>query len=189
MRFSTAFLCMALAGCSSQQVVLQPQIVATTPYANANGQLVTIAVRDERPSERIGMRGASVRLGDITAAGDVKATLGTAVSAALEHRGFRVEQSTPLAATLVVDLRNLNFSEHMGVWTGKRIAEAAVNARVMHNGAIVFEKLYRGSNVSHGMTVGSAHGNAGLINVALTVALQQLTADPELMVALSSVPR
>jgi uncharacterized lipoprotein YajG len=106
---------------------------------------------------------------------------------ALEQRGFRVQDSTPLTATLVVDLRNLSFAEHMGVWTGKRVAEAAVNARVMRNGAIVFEKLYRGSNLSHGITVGTAHGNAALINSALSDALQQLASDPELMAAISSV--
>ena len=187
MRATIVLFFALLTACSSQAVELQPQVVGAAPYASANGQLVTVAVRDERPSETIGTRGATVRLGDITAAGDVKSILSRTVSTTLEARGFRVQESTPMAATLVIDLRNLSFAEHMGVWTGKRVAEAAVNARVMRNGAIVFEKLYRGSNVSHGMTVGTAHGNAGLINSALSDALQQLVSDQELMAALSSV--
>jgi uncharacterized lipoprotein YajG len=187
MRVAIVLLVAVLSACSSQAVELQPEVLGATPYASANGQLVTVAIRDERPSETIGTRGATVRLGDITAAGEVNAILSRTVSTTLEQRGFRVQESTPMAATLVVDLRNLSFAEHMGVWTGKRVAEAAVNARVMRNGAIIFEKLYRGSNISHGMTIGTAHGNAGLINSALSDALQQLVSDPELMAALSSV--
>lgn len=187
MRLNVVLIYFALAACSSQAVELRPQAVGTRLYANANGQLVTLAVRDERPTETIGMRGTTVRLGDITAAGDVPSIVSKAITDALHGTGFRVEQLPSTQADLVVDLRHLTFAEHKGMWTGKSDANAAINARVMRNGSIVFERLYRGTSASRGMLVGTARSNAGLVNASLTDAVQRLANDTELMAALALV--
>lgn len=182
--FVTVFAVM-LAACSSQAVQLQPQVVSAQ-FPAANGELIKLAVRDERPSELVGTRGDTTRLGDVTVAGDIQATVARTLSDAFNDAGFQVQLATSSEASLVVDIRHVAFEEHTGVATNKRFAEAAVSARVMRGSTILFERLYRGSSENRGLFAGSASGNASLVNTAMSEALQKLASDKELLTALVS---
>lgn len=185
MKLSIVLIAAMLVACSSQAVQLQPQVVSAH-FLAANGQLIKLAVRDERPSALVGTRGDTTRLGDVTVAGDVEAIVARSLTDAFTATGFRVQPAVSSDATLVVDIRHVAFQEHTGVATNKRLAEAAVSARVMQGSRIVFERLYRGSSENRGLFAGSASGNATLVNSAMGETLQKLASDGELLSALVS---
>lgn len=180
----------AVVGCSSQAVEIRPQLAAA-PEPAAVGQQVSLVVRDERPSALIGVREVrGTRHGDITAAAEITGIVTTALTEALRSKGFDVRASADSGATLMVDVRHLELREYSGIVAGGTDTRAAINARVLSDNTLLYERLYRGESRSGGQVfVGSASSNEKNINAALTTALQQLVDDPQLTAALISVGR
>ena len=190
MRTPIFLLALFIAGCSSQTVHLETQLVAK-PSSVAVGHTVSLDVRDERPTATIGTREVrGTRHGDITAAGDIAAVVSQSLTSALTRKGFVVTASTSKGPTLRVDIRHLGFEEHSGIVAGKTESTAAINARVLLNSKVIYEKFYRGESTSGGqMFVARGSSNARHIRTALNSALQQMIDDPSLVAAITSIER
>jgi uncharacterized lipoprotein YajG len=172
-------------GCvfSGQTVQLMP----TTSVASSttgNGVAVSLKVTDERPDQAIGKRGVGGMGADLVPAQKVDVVVQSALTDALQKKGFTVVSSGDAAAKLSVEVRFLQYSLSTGFWSGGVNVKVALKAVASANGKN-YERLYRKDREERVQLAPTASTNEKWINDALSQALQELIDDTALIETLA----
>lgn len=174
-------------GCAfnPQKVTLAPS-PASSSSTLGSGITVAVKVNDERPKQSLGRRGSGYGpAAEITSSEDVASVVRNALIKGLEQKGFSTSVSTAnQSIKLTVDLRLLEYSTSMGMWTGGVQIQAAAKATAVNKDA-TFEKLYRSDKEERVVVVPTAETNQEWINARLSDLLTQILNDPELLAVLS----
>lgn len=186
----TVFVALAT-GCA-----INPQTVNIVPHptivTSNEGRGVAVAVRviDERPSKSIGRRNAGIYsglaggagAGEITLLQDLAAVVADQIKEALQRRGFRTtEYRADDLIRLTVELRSLDYSTSISVWTVGGHVRGSVKA-IGNRGADKYERMYRSEREERAimMRLDTNESNEALINAALDDLLTQIFADDAL---------
>ena len=175
------------AGCAwvPQKVTIAPRLQVPATQVG-NGARVVVAVRDTRPTLRIGYRGLDSKGAEITTDQDLAAIFQQKIIEGLTQQGFNaVPHSDEPARTLKVEIRSLEYNTDMDFWKGTVRAKAALHANSKAEG-IVFDQVYLAERQEAAVEAPRAKTNEQLINGVLSDVLQRLLADPKLVKLLAN---
>lgn len=167
-----------------------PQAVVITPTVSVssknigNGRPVTINVVDERPQNKVGMRGAGGVGGELSVQGDLATVIQDTIADGMERQGFgRTDSSRK--SELRVEIRSLSYEVITGLWEGTLNINMALKAICVRNGQSLYEKMYRGEYKEGIQIAGSEVRNNELVSVTVSRAVNALLADKSLMKCLA----
>lgn len=175
-------------GCAFQQqrVILQPEL-RMLPSEIGQGKSVAVKVVDERPEKDFGHRGSVYgKMAKISSNQDVAAVIRVKVEEGLKRSGFQPEpwkEESP--RSLRVEIRFIEYSTSAGYWTGGVHTKSTLKA-ISSNGGKLYENIYRVENEERVMVVPFADENEKSINDIVSLALQKMFNDTELLTFLAS---
>lgn len=186
-RFLLAILLCLASGCAvnAQTVKLSP-VMALSPTDYGGGKEVVLSVVDERPKQAIGNRGSAYGAGaEITSIDDVSEVIREKVGEGLSANGFQVVTgSTPARTSMKVEIRSIDYSTSVGLFTGGVHTRAAFKG-ICKNGRGEYENLYRQENEERVVVVPTAETNEQWINQAVGQALEKIFRDQKMFECLS----
>lgn len=179
--------CLFFAGCTftPQTANIDPEVeIAESDVGQ--GTAVLLRVKDERPNEEIGRRGAgAVRGAAITSERSVAEVFHDELAEVLGKKGFVVaSEGDEYQTTADVEIRALEYSTSTGFWTGGEHMNVAVKV-IGNNGVDTYENFYRSEEEKRVMFVSGAKGNEELINAAVAEVIEKFASDAELFKLLS----
>jgi uncharacterized lipoprotein len=177
-----------LGGCAfsaQPPIVVKPELVAAANSIGAN-RAVYLNVVDERPSQSLGTRGVRGVGAELTVA-DLTGSLRAALSEGLKNRGFSPTSALPPdGRQLKVEIRDLQYNMVMGFWAGTLRTQCSLKAICRVGPTDALEKLFRGVHEESVQVVQGAEANIRYVNDAVSKAVNELLADPELDQCLAS---
>ena len=182
-----AIATLLVSGCAfqQQQVMLQPELRAL-PSEMGQGKNVAIKIMDERPEKDFGHRGNVYgKAAKITSNQDVATVIREKVADGLKRNGFQPEQWKEEATrTLKVEIRLIEYSTSVGFWSGGIHTKSTLKAIANSNGK-QYENFYRGENEDRVFVVPFADENERYINDVVSLSLQKMFNDTELLMFLA----
>ena len=179
LRFITLLaVLVTITGCAfvPQKVKIQP-VVIVTPGPVPAGARVVIKVSDKRISPLIGYRGLDSEMATIKSEQNLGELLQQEIVKIFRQRGFQIvndsEDATPL---LRVDLKLLEYKTTMDFWKGGVHTKVTLDAHGRSAGTF-YEQSYTGERHANAQEAPGAKTNTGLINGAVSDALQKLADD------------
>jgi len=176
---ATATIC---SGCAftPQAVQVKPEVRLNNATAAA-GQVVNVAVVDERPSKNLGQRGAHNVGADLTVQAELSEIVGSAIKEGLEKEGFKPSaQGDEPSAKLKVEVRSLEYKVISGFWSGTIRSECAMKALCKSSSGAEYEKFYSGVFEKSIQVIATEKENDAYVSASVSDAVNKLLNDRDL---------
>lgn len=172
-----------LSGCAyiDQNLRVNPQL-SIADMNIGKGKKVAVRTIDDRDQQLIGKRGVQYFPGGkISNDQDLAEVLKNALIQGLHKKGFEPVKENESSLVMKGELRSLEYTSSMGLWTGGNIGTAVVKIIATDSSGKTYEKTYRGQSEVRTCFVGSQETNSKVVNDALTEALNKVFEDKELL--------
>jgi len=172
----------AVSGCAwvPQNVTLKPA-PNIAPSTIGKGVTVAVLVLDKRRSPVIGHRGLDSKNAAIQTKQNVIPLFRGKIMEGLTRKGFTavLYEGQP-GRLLTVEIQRIDYTTDMEYWKGIIQTEVTLTASMIKDGA-KFEQIYVGKRTETAVEAPRAKTNEGLINGAISDALQRLFEDERLL--------
>jgi uncharacterized lipoprotein len=172
---------LGFSGCAynSQTVRLAPAALIA-PSDRGQGIAVAVRVIDERPSQSLGKRGDAYGNGaQITSTDDIARLVADEIKRGLAAKNFSLSETA--GTSLLAEVRLLEYSTSVGVFTGGVHIRAAIKVRAASSSGKTHEKLYRSDHEERVAVVPTAEKNEAWINRGLSEVIEQIFTDEQLL--------
>ena len=179
--FMTLMASTLLASCAftPHNVAVNPETTAA-PSTIGEGTTLALKVVDDRDDIVVGQRGVGMQGADITANGIIPA-IESELKSGLEAKGFTVLPARSDAdAEFEARLRAFKFFIESGFWTGAENTSVVINVEA-EKGSKDYERGYRSNTEERTMVIPAGASIDEKLNGALSVVLNKIMADSELM--------
>jgi uncharacterized lipoprotein YajG len=176
-------LIISLGGCAyiDQNLRIDPQFTVSSEGIG-NGKKIALRVIDDRDKQLIGKRGVQYMPGGkITTKQDLVDVLKGALSDGLRKKGFEPVGVNDSPLSMKGELRSLEYTTSMGLWTGGNIGTAVVKIIATDPSGKTYERTYRSEKEIRTAFVGSQETNAKVVNEALSDTIKKVFEDKELL--------
>lgn len=146
------------------------------------GKKIVVSVKDERPDDLIGHRGAAFgKAAKIQTDVNMVQVFENKIIQGLQVKGFMpMTETGESEAQLNVEIRLVEYSTSTGFWTGGVQTKSAIKVYA-YNGEKSFEKLYRIEKEKRVVIVPTADANEKMINEIIASVLEEMFNDRNLL--------